>query len=462
MIKLNPENKYEKGVEIMFDRFERERDFEKSIELLKMLNERREKHRIEMGAVFAQDLKKNIGEVCKSRIYNTFRYLKNDFPKLKVDGYVNQRYVNAAEILEWLNKIAEEEDIPLFRFLRKEKIMGSEGEYKVMLYKIYDRAARAELINSIKKIEDLIRKGDKDYGDVIKSLNNAKDYAGKSSKLKRASISPDVKKHIVRAYDKSAKVHHKKLLRHGTEYDLTTYDGFTAAKKDIDIIELCKSSIEDLVKEEYTIEGLKKIKKEITGKWMSSAGIYGKEIEALRDKLLNLSENYEATYEGAMGAKSDYERLKSWKKDAELLSEKEYPLETKQIEKEIKEYKLKAAPQYDRTAREIYAKLSKYSENYDLDIPSGRESAKEDIKKLEQTRDMIEELTGETYPMHGLDAIKNAISKKEESEKKEKKAKPDVEELKVSAPRKTREECGLDQDDFMQKMFKDKFGMGAF
>ena len=464
VIKLKPENKFERGVELLFERFVKEEDFNRSIETLKKLNEKNEQYKVDIGAVFAQDMKKNIREVCEKRIFNTFSYLKNEFPKLKVDGYVNQRYANAAEMLEWLNALAGMENIDLYQLLKKQKILGSEGEYKVMLYKIYDRASRSELINSVRSIEIALRKGGSIYDDVLKSITNAEKYAGKACLVKRSSISPDIKKHMVSVYDKSAKVHHKKLLRYDKEYDLQTYEGFAKAKKDLDIIELCKKSIEELTKKEYDFEGLKNIREAIKTGWMSSADNYTREIDQLQRKLLTVGGNYVITYEGVKKAENDFERLKMSKKDMELFSGKEYPIKAEEIEEEIKKLKLKVAPQYDKTAREIYAKLAKYSENYNLDAGEGRESAKADVKKLEETQIMIEELTGKEYPIKGIETIKDIIKKKEEP-KPEPIPREQViprEEKRPAAPKrksKEEEDYGIDQDDFMSRMFKEKFGM---
>lgn len=446
--KLNPKNKYEKGMWMLFDKFEREDDFGKSIEILKDLNKKKDKYKKELGAEFALDLKKNIRDVCEQRIHSTYNYLKNEFPKLKVDGYVNQRYITAAEIVDWLNALADEEGIPLYKILKKYKIMGSEGEYKVMLYKIYDRASRAEIINSVKLVKNILRKGGDGYDAVLTSLNNAEEYAKQASKLKRASeISPSVKRHIVMGYDKSIKGYRKKLLRSEREYDLETYEGFSKAKRDLYIVEFCKKHIEGLTKKEYPIEGLNKIKNTLMSKWASAADSHSNEMIGLYNKLLNLDKNYELSYEGVKNAENDYEKLKIDKNDYETLSGEECKIELNAIKEKIKEYKLRATSQYDRAARKIYAKLAKYSENYNLDSPVGRKNAKTDIKNLEETQKKIEDLIGNTYPINGLETIKNMIEKKEA----------------LAAPtqrlEKKRDDSGFDQEDFMQRMFKEKFGM---
>lgn len=107
---------------------------------------------------------------------------------------------------------------------------------------------------------------------------------------------------------------------------------------------------------------------------------------------------------------------------------------------------MKSVIEYDRAARAIYSKLAKPNKNYNLDTTAGLENAKADIKRLEEYQKNIEKLTGSPYPIKNIVAIKGMIERKEA----------------LFARKKRTENFGLDTDDFVQKVFEEKFGEVKF
>lgn len=97
--------------------------------------------------------------------------------------------------------------------------------------------------------------------------------------------------------------------------------------------------------------------------------------------------------------------------------------------------------EYDRAARVIYSKLAKLNKNYNLNTSAGLENAKADIKKLEKIQKKIEKLTGNPYPIKNIVVIKGMIEKGEA----------------LFARKKRTENFGLDTDDFVQRVFEEKF-----